>query len=106
MSGTTGAGSYRVLLADRIVRRAFVLAAIGRFGYALLPLCLLFTIAQSTHTFAVAATATALFGIGGLVMPVQSRLLDRHGQRRVLHIAGAGFVAGLLATAWLGAGDV
>ncbi|MGH3631526.1 MAG: MFS transporter, partial [Sciscionella sp.] len=106
MSGTTGAGSYRVLLADQIARRAFVVAAVGRFGYALLPLCLLFTIVQATGSFAVAATASALFGISGLVMPAQSRLVDRRGQSCVLPVVGAGFVAGLIAMALLGLSDV
>src|SRR2546423_2902065 len=81
MSGTTGAGSYRAVLAVPAVRRTFALALVGRFGYAVLPLCLLFTIAQSTGSFAVAATASGLFGIGGLALPPPARPLGRHGPR-------------------------
>lgn len=89
MPGTTSAGSsYGVLLANRPLRRAFLVSSVGRFGYALLPLCLLFSIAHASGSFAVAATATALFGVSGLVMPIQARLIDRLGQRRVLPVVG------------------
>lgn len=91
MSSTPGAGSYRALMADRPLRRAFLVSLTGRFGYALLPLCLLFSIAQSSDSFALAATATATFGLGGLLMPVQARLLDRRGQRFVLPAVGLWF---------------
>src|SRR2546421_432476 len=103
MSGTTGAGSYRAVLAVPAVRRTFALALVGRFGYAVLPLCLLFTIAQSTGSFAVAATASGLFGIGGLAMPVQARLLERYGQRPVLPVGGVCVLLSLTAIAVLAA---
>ncbi|MCP3422382.1 MFS transporter [Nocardioides pinisoli] len=99
MSSTTRAGSYRVLLNDRPLRRAFMVGLAGRSGYALLPLCLLFSIADSSGSFAVAATATAVFGIGGLVMPVQARLLDRLGQPTVLPLVGLWFTAFLAVAA-------
>jgi MFS family permease len=106
MPGVSRAGSYRVLLQNHAVRRVFALALTGRFGYALLPLCLLFTIAQSARSFSVAAAATAVFGLSGLAMPVQARLLDRYGQRRVLPVAGLLFTATLVAIAALGAAGV
>lgn len=102
MSSTTRAGSYRVLLTDRPLRRAFLIGLVGRFGYALLPLCLLFGIAESSGSFAVAATATAVFGIGGLAMPVQARFLDRLGQPTILPLVGIWFTT-FLATAALSA---
>jgi MFS family permease len=97
------AGGYRVLLADRVVLRVFALAMSGRFGYALLPLVLLFTISGSTGSFPTAASASALFGVSGLVMPVQARLLDRHGQRTVLPLVAGLFVVDLVAMTVLGA---
>ena len=109
MSSTTRAGSYRVLLTDltdRPLRRAFLIGLAGRFGYALLPLCLLFSIADSSGSFAVAATATAAFGIGGLVMPVQARLLDRLGQPTVLPVVGLWFTVFLATAALSAAGGV
>ena len=96
MLGATGAGSYRVLLDDHRLLRTFCGVAVGRLGYAMLPLCLLFTIARSTGSFAVAATGLAGFGACGLAMPVQARLLDRLGQRRVLPVAATGFVVTLV----------
>ena len=93
---------YRALLDDRRLVRTFALVTVGRFGYALLPLCLLFTVARSTRLFGTAATALASYGISGLVMPVQARLLDRFGQRRVLPAAATGFVVALAVTAVMG----
>ncbi len=109
MSGTAVAGSYRTLIAKPVVARTFVLALVGRLGYAVLPLTFLFTVRQSTDSFATAAAAMAVFGSTTLVMPVQARLADRHGQRVVLTCVAAGFVLvlgaglGALAAAGLGA---
>lgn len=99
MSSTLRAGSYRALLSNRPLRHAFLVGLAGRFGYALLPLCLLFSIADSSGSFAVAATATAAFGLAGLLMPVQARLLDRLGQRTVLPVVGFWFTTFLVLAA-------
>lgn len=103
MLSTTGVESYRSLFQSRIVARTFALAMLGRFGYAVLPLILLFTIAQATESFTTAATASAVFGLTGLAMPIQARLIDRFTQRRVLPIVGVVFVAALSAMAVAGA---
>lgn len=103
MSGTLRAGRYRSLFEDRRLARVFVLAMVGRFGYAVLPLCLLFTISDATQSFSVAAAATAVFGVSGLVMPAQARLLDRYGQSRVLPLVGGLFTAFLVTVASMGA---
>ncbi|GAA3633880.1 MFS transporter [Kineosporia mesophila] len=103
MLGTSRAGAYRAVLRDRRLVRVFSLALIGRFGYALFSLCLLFTIAQATGSFAVAASSLAVFGVSGLVMPVQARLLDRYGQRRVLPLVGILFTSALAVMAVMGA---
>lgn len=106
MLSTTGAESYRSLFRSHVVARTFALAMLGRFGYALLSLILLFTIAQSSGSFAAAATASAIFGLTGLVMPVQARLIDRFSQRRVLPVVGVIFVTALSAMAIAGAAGV
>lgn len=95
MFSTSSAGNYRALLADHVVARTFGLALVGRLGYAVFPLSFLFTIRQATGSFAVAATGMAVFGVTALAMPLQARLADRHGQRRVLPLYGAAFVAAL-----------
>ena len=64
---------------------------------------MLFTIAQASGSFATAATASAVFGLTGLVMPVQARLIDRFTQRRVLPLVGVIFVAALSLMAIAGA---
>ncbi len=87
MRGTSGAGSYRALFQHpdgSIVTRTVALAALGRGGYAMLPLLLLFTVQQATADFGTAALTLALLGLTTLAMPLKSRLVDRHGQRRVL----------------------
>ncbi|MDH2416420.1 MFS transporter [Nocardioides sp. CER19] len=83
------AGSYRLLLAGPGVARTFALALTGRLAYGLLPLLMLFTVQQATGSFGVAATTTALQGLGTLAMPLQARAVDRYGQRVVLPIAVA-----------------
>ena len=106
MSRLSRARNYRDVLGDRRLARTFALAMVGRFGYATLPLCVLFTIAQSAHSFVTAASSLAAFGVSALVMPVQSRQLDRHGHRRVLPIVGTGFSAALVVIAVMGARGV
>lgn len=99
MFGTSGAGGHRILFSNPPLRRVFIVSSLGRFGYAVLPLCLLFSIAQGSGSFRTAALASAAFGLGGLVMPVEARLLDQHGQRRVLPLLGGWFTAFLI-TVW------
>lgn len=101
MTGTGHAGRYGALLRRPHVGRTFALVLLGRLGYAVLPLSLLFTVRQSTGSFASGATVIAVFGATTLVMPLQSRLTDRHGQRRILPIVGSVFVAALLLGALL-----
>ncbi|WGX99091.1 MFS transporter [Nocardioides sp. L-11A] len=100
MSGVTDAGSARLLLAGPGVARTFACALLGRLAYGVLPLCFLFTVRDATDSFAVAATCSATVGLAALVMPIQARWLDRHGQHRVLPVA-AGCWSGLLVAATL-----
>lgn len=86
MTGTHRAGSYRTLLARPHVLRPFLLAALGRLGYAMLPLLLLFTIRDASASFPTATAAMSAFGLAGLATPFTARLIDRHGQARVLPV--------------------
>ncbi|CAN5242284.1 MFS transporter [soil metagenome] len=109
MSGTPGAGSYRALFRrpeGLIVARTFALAAVGRGGYAMLPLLLLFTVNQATDDFGTAALTLSLCGLATLSMPLKSRLVDRHGQRRVLIPLALALLPLLLGAAALGARDL
>ena len=105
MSGVAAAGSVRILLAGPAVARTFGFALVGRLAYGVLPLCFLFTARQATGSFALAATSTAVLGLSTLAMPIQARLVDRFGQRRVLPFYTALFVAFLLTTATLAQGS-
>lgn len=84
MPGTIRAGSYRDVLLLPQALRTFVPALFGRLSYGLLSLSALFTIQQSTNSFATAGTALAAFGLASLSMPLKARLVDRFSQRRVL----------------------
>src|SRR6185436_17423735 len=83
LSGTVRAGSYRDVLFLPLALRTFVPALLGRLSYGLLPLSLLFTVQQSTNSFATAGAAVAIFGLASLSMPYKARLVDRFSQRRV-----------------------
>jgi predicted MFS family arabinose efflux permease len=95
LSGTTRAGSYRDVLLLPSALRTFVPALLGRLSYGLLPLSLLFTVQQSTNSFATAGAAVAAFGLASLSMPYKARLVDRFSQRRVLPPLAVGCSAAL-----------
>jgi len=102
LSGTVRAGSYRDVLLLPSALRTFVPALFGRLSYGLLPLSLLFTVQQSTGSFAIAAAAVAMFGLASLSMPYKARLVDRYSQRRVLPPLAVGSAAGLTVVASAG----
>ncbi|TQL68083.1 hypothetical protein FB381_1972 [Nocardioides albertanoniae] len=104
MTGVTHAGSIRGVISGPGVARTFAFAMVGRLTYGLLPLCLLFTIRESSGSFAVAAASSAALGFATLAMPIQARLIDRFGQRRVLPPYAACYSA-LLITVGVLAGD-
>jgi len=101
MSGVSDAGSIRLLVRRPGVRRTFVLALVGRLTYGMLPLCFLFTARDATGSFARAAAASATLGFATLAMPLQSRLVDRFGQRRVLPLYAGSYIVVLTMTALL-----
>ena len=100
MSGTVRAGSYRDVLLLPSALRTFVPALVGRLSYGLLPLSLLFTVQQSTDSFATAGAAVAVFGLASLSMPYKARLVDRFSQRRILPLLAVGCSAALVVLAF------
>ncbi len=66
----------------------------------------MFTVRYETGSFPVAAAVVACFGVGTLAMPVQARLLDRHGQRRMLPLFGGAFTVVLGVAVGLAVADV
>ncbi|MBZ5739525.1 MFS transporter [Nocardioides mangrovi] len=97
----TRAGSP--LLARPAVRRTFACALVGRSAYGVLPLCFLFTVRQATGSFPAATLAAAVLGLATLALPVQARVLDRWGQRRVLPLVTTTWVVLLAAAVLLSA---
>src|SRR4051812_29037045 len=105
MTGVTHAGSIRGVMSGPGVARTFALAMVGRLTYGLLPLCLLFTVRDSSGSFAVAAASSAALGFATLAMPIQARFIDRFGQRRVLPYYAACYSALLIAIRLLATGS-
>ncbi len=102
MSSTSGAGSYRAVLALPSALPTFGAALAGRLSYGLLPLSVLFTVQQATGAFAVAGAVVAMFGVTSLLLPYKSRLIDRYGLRSVLPPLAAVSAGGLFVIAALG----
>jgi MFS family permease len=106
MSSTSGAGSYRDVLALPSALPTFGAALAGRLSYGTLSLSVLFTVQQATGSFAVAGAVVGLFGVTSLLLPYKSRLVDRYGQRRVLPVLALISSSGLFCLAGLGFGGV
>ena len=104
MPGVVNAGSIREVMSGPGVARTFAFALVGRLAYGLLPICLLFTVRDSSGSFAVAAASSAALGLAALAMPIQARLIDRYGQRQVLPCYAGCFAALLVATGLLSGG--
>lgn len=103
MSSTSDAGSYRAVLALPYAAPTFGAALVGRLSYGLLPLSVLFTVQQSTGSFATAGGVVAVFGLTSILLPLKSRLVDRHGQASVLApmaLLCAGALAAMAFLAW------
>lgn len=101
MPGTPAAVSIRSVTAGPAVVRTFAFALVGRLAYGLLPLCLLFTVRDASDSLAVAASTSAAFAFAAMAMPVQARLVDRFGQRKVLPSYATCFASLLIAVAML-----
>ncbi|BDM74462.1 hypothetical protein HEK616_79490 (plasmid) [Streptomyces nigrescens] len=80
-----GSASYRAVLALPHARSLFAAAMLARLCYGLLGLPLLLTLREGTGSYAVAGTATGLFGLtGALLGPVRARLVERHRHALIL----------------------
>jgi predicted MFS family arabinose efflux permease len=84
MSRAVGGGSYRAVLQLPFALRTFVPAIGGRLAYGLFPLATLFTVQQTTGSYATAGLAAAGFGLTTIAMPAKARLAERYSQRVVL----------------------
>ncbi|GAA2604281.1 MFS transporter [Paractinoplanes durhamensis] len=94
MSAPAEAGSYRAVLQLPSALRIFAPALAGRLSYGLLPLALLFTVRDTSGSYATAGLAIALFGLTSITMPMKSRLADRRPMLlRWLALACAVFLA-------------
>jgi predicted MFS family arabinose efflux permease len=91
-----GSASYRAVLTLPHARGLFATAMLARLSYGLLPLPLLLSLKQGTGSYAVAGTATGLFGLfSALLGPMRARLVER--RPRALMVLAACYAA-LLAT--------
>lgn len=104
MPGASDAGSIRLLLAGPFVLRTFAFALVGRLAYGVLPLCFLFTVRDASGSLGTAAASVAALGFATLAMPIQSRLVDRYGQRRILPVYTTCYIVLLIAGALLAQG--
>jgi hypothetical protein len=73
MPASIEAGSYRAVLRLPHALRIFVPALGGRLAYGLLPLATLFTVRDTTGSFAAAGLALALFGLTSITLPLKAR---------------------------------
>ncbi|MEA2424473.1 MAG: hypothetical protein QOH13_883 [Thermoleophilaceae bacterium] len=84
-----------------------VAGVLGRLSTGMAPLALVLLVAQATGAYALAGTATALFGIANAVGgPALGRLADRHGPTPVLLAAAVAYpvaTVAVLVTASIGA---
>jgi Major Facilitator Superfamily len=77
--------SYRAVLREPQALRVFSAALLGRLSYAMGPLSLVLFVQSATGSFAIAGAASAATALtSGLLAPVRGRLVDRHGQSRIL----------------------
>jgi MFS family permease len=79
----------------------------ARMGHLMTVLSVVFFVSARTGSYGLAGTAGAAYALAyALASPLFSRLIDRHGQGRVLALlamANAASRAGFLAAVWLGA---
>ncbi|MFC4063440.1 MFS transporter [Actinoplanes subglobosus] len=92
----TGRSSFRHALS--LGRRFFFAAAVARLGVATSGLAVFWAVQGSSGSFGTAGVATGAFAVAdALAGPQVARLVDRHGQRRVMPAVTALFAAaGLL----------
>lgn len=91
---------YAAVLRHHGAPRVFAAATLARLSYGMVSLTLLLAVSEVTDSYAVAGTCVGAYAFAGLLMPLKSRLVDRHGQRAVLlPLLSATFAVSLLAVA-------
>lgn len=101
MSTTNSGESYLAVLRLPTALPIFGAALFARLSYGLLPLALLFTIRQSTDSFAQAGTCLGIYGLTSSTLPAKARLVDIYGMTKVLPILGLTSAISLAALAGL-----
>jgi MFS family permease len=101
-----GARRYRALLALPDARAPVIASALGSMPIGMFALAILLLGRDTTGSYAEAGRLAGTFGLANAIGAVaQGRLMDRHGQPRVLRAAAAGHVAALLALVLAAEGD-
>jgi MFS family permease len=89
---------YRALLALPGARVPAVASSLGSLPIGMAILAILLLAREATGSFGVAGRVVGAFGLANALGAVaQGRLMDRHGQARVLRVAAAGHLAALVA---------
>ncbi|MCS4274892.1 putative MFS family arabinose efflux permease [Mycetocola sp. BIGb0189] len=90
--------TYTTVLRTPHVVRSFLPSILGRLSLATSGLALILLLEHSSGSFAIAGAITAVLGIANVVAtPIRARLIDRHGQTRVLAALGLTHAASLVA---------
>ncbi|MEY9964518.1 putative MFS family arabinose efflux permease [Streptacidiphilus sp. MAP12-16] len=93
-----GSASYRAVLALPHAPGLFAAAMLARLSYGVLSLPLLLSLRQATGSYAVAGTATGLFGLAvALLAPLRGRLVDRRPGSLMLLASGYAMLLALIA---------
>ncbi|WP_343035064.1 MFS transporter [Fodinicola acaciae] len=97
--------SLRLVLADPRVRQVAASSLVARLPKGMLPLATVLLLHQVTGSYALAGLAAALLAIGdAATTPLQGRLIDRYGLKRVLPPIAALHVVAVVSliflTAW------
>jgi MFS family permease len=106
----SGAARYAAILRTRHVAPLLAASMVARLPFGMFALALVLYMAEERGSFAVAGLVDGAFGIGAAIgSPLQSRAIDRLGQRRVmlpLAVVDAGATATLIALTETGAPTV
>src|SRR5918997_238156 len=81
----SGRARYAAILRTPHVTPLLVASMVARLPFGMFALAVVLYLAEERGSYAVAGLVDGAFGIGAAIgSPVQSRLIDRLGQRRVL----------------------
>jgi MFS family permease len=96
----SGVSRYAVILRTRHVAPLIAASMVARLPFGMFALALVLYMAEERGSFAVAGLVDGAFGVGAAIgSPLQSRAIDRLGQRRVLlplAVVDAGATAALI----------